>query len=82
MPYQIAFEYHKVAPKLRQLKQDNPEIAQQIYDELDRLAVERENFITGAPERPESFLVGNIRILYLVYHTMQLINVFSIIELP
>lgn|GEM_PF-2492843 len=82
MPYQVSFEYHKVAPRLRRLEQENSEIAQQIYDQLDRLAVEREYLNTNERDRLEAFLVGNIRVVYNVSHRKKLIDVVYITELP
>ncbi len=82
MPYQISFETKKVFPKLRRLEQENSEIAQQIYDRLDRLAVEREYLNTNERDRLEAFLVGNILVGYNVSHRRQLIDVVYITELP
>jgi len=82
VPYQISFETKKVFPKLRRLEQENSEIAQQIYDRLDRLAVEREYLNTNERDRLEAFLVGNILVGYNVSHRRQLIDVVYITELP
>ncbi len=82
MPYQVSFEYYTVAPRLRKLEQEKSEIAQQIYDELDRLAVEREYLNNNERDRLEAFLVGNILVGYNLSHRKKLIDVVYITELP
>ncbi len=81
MPYEI-WNSLKARQKLREFETNNQEIVKQITEQLQQLAISREDFITGSPPRPEVFKVGNLIIIYRVWHKLKSIDVIDIVELP
>lgn len=67
---------------LKFLQSNDIDIHQQIQETLHRLSIEQENFITGAPQKNEGFIVGEWKIYYRVVHKLQAIDLVKITKLP
>jgi len=80
MPYRI--EAFPVSEKLEYLEQNDNEIYQLIWAELNRISVYVENFRTGSPEILRVFAVGKYRVIYAVDHKYTLLIVLELLELP
>lgn len=54
MPYEI-WRSLEAKQKLQKLEQGEEEIVKQIWNKLNQLAIEREDFISGSPDKIEVF---------------------------
>ncbi|MCL1470090.1 hypothetical protein [Argonema antarcticum] len=81
MPYEI-WKSLEARQKLQELEPNDSATARQIQERLNRLAVDQEDFITGAPEKLESFTVGKLIVIYRVGHRLRIVDVLDIKELP
>ena len=80
MPYEI-WRSLNAKQKLDQLEISNRAIVRDIWNKLNQLALERENFFTGSPEKIEVFMVGKYKIYYRILHRLKSIDVIDIIEI-